>query len=459
MDIAEYQHLCAEYPSLSSLFSVIESLHDNSVIVGRDGVFLWVSSDFERTYGVTREEVVGRTTYELEAERIFFPSVAALVIKTRRVVTLTETSRSGQLNIVTGVPVYDNDGAVSLVVSYTIDPAYSLRLYDEYRKIHTISSRKEPPVSYNGVVYASAAMQKVLEKVRKVADLDTGVLITGESGVGKNIVARLLHHSGRRAAGPLVEINCAGIPDTLLESELFGYESGSFTGAQRRGKQGRIERAHGGTLFLDEIGEIPLHLQAKLLEVIQEKKFTKLGSHQPIDVDFRLVAATNQDLQALVKKKRFRSDLFFRLNIFPIHIPPLRERREDILPLCDFALRKNNEKYGTNKRISTEALDALQAYVWPGNIRELQNTVEQLVINTESDSIGSDDLPQHLTPHGGGDHGQQLAVSDLKRALENYERDIIRAAYRQHGTTVAVARALNISQPSAARKIARFVRS
>ena len=335
MNITEYRTLCAQYPSLRSLFSVMEALHDNIAIVGKDGIILWVSSCFERNYGISRDEVVGRTTYELEAERVFTPSVAALVLKTRRVVTLTETSQSGQLNIVTGVPVYDQNGDISLVVSYTVDPAYSLRLYDEYQNILSAGApheEKNPPLPYGGVVYASAAMQEVLEQVRKVADLETGILITGEFGVGKNVVARLLHHAGQRSSGPLVEINCAGIPDSLLESELFGYESGSFTGARQRGKPGRIEQAHGGTLFLDEVGEIPLPLQAKLLEVIQEKRFFKLGAHKPTHVDFRLVAATNQDLRALVRKKRFRSDLFFRLSTFPLTIPPLRDRREDISP-------------------------------------------------------------------------------------------------------------------------------
>ena len=463
MNIAEYRSLCAQYPSLRSLFAVMEALHDNIAIVGKDGIILWVSSCFERTYGISREEVVGRTTYELEAERVFTPSVAALVLKTRRVVTLTETSHTGQLNIVTGVPVYDQNGDISLVVSYTIDPAYSLRLYDECRNIlsagGSAAEEKTPPLPYGGVVYASAAMQDVLERVRKLADLDTGILITGESGVGKNVVARLIHHAGHRAAGPLVEINCAGIPDSLLESELFGYESGSFTGARQRGKPGRIEQAHGGTLFLDEVGEIPLSLQAKLLEVIQEKRFFKLGAHKPTQVDFRLVTATNQDLRALVRKKRFRSDLFFRLSTFPLSIPPLRERREDIAPLLDYFLRKTNDKYGTTKRFSSAALAHLRAYAWPGNVRELQNMVEQCVITAERDQIATDDLPAHVRLAAAPSALLQTDGLDLKQALENCEREIILAAHARHKTTVAVARALGISQPTAARKIARHRRS
>ena len=462
MNITEYRTLCAQYPSLRSLGSVMEALHDDIAIVGKDGIILWVSSCFERNYGVSRDDVVGRTTYELEAERVFTPSVAALVLKTRRVVTLTETSQTGQLNIVTGVPVYDQNGDISLVVSYTVDPAYSLRLYDEYQNILSAGApheEKSPPLPYGGVVYASSAMQEVLEQVRKVADLETGILITGESGVGKNVVARLLHHAGQRSSGPLVEINCAGIPDSLLESELFGYESGSFTGARQRGKPGRIEQAHGGTLFLDEVGEIPLPLQAKLLEVIQEKRFFKLGAHKPTHVDFRLVAATNQDLRALVRKKRFRSDLFFRLSTFPLTIPPLRDRREDISPLLDYSLRKTNDKYGTAKRFSTAALQHLRAYTWPGNVRELQNIVEQCVITADHEEIAAADLPDHVSLGTTPSALLQSDSLDLKTALENCERDIILAAHARYKTTVAVARALGISQPSAARKIARYCRA
>ena len=335
----------AALPSTEDLFSVIEAIHDNVAIVDHNGVMRWVSSCFERNYGISRDRVIGRTTYELEAEKVFSPSVAALVLKTRRVVTLTEATRSGQYNIVTGVPIYDDDGDVSFVVSYSVDMRYSRRLHEEYQKISALVSPNAPQTS--GGLPFSGTMRAIAATIEKLAKVNTTVLITGESGVGKNVVARLVHHLSDRTNGPLVEINCAGIPAPLLESELFGYEAGAFTGASHKGKEGRIALADKGTLFLDEIGELPLRLQSKLLQVIQEKQIVKLGGVKPVSIDFRLVAATNQDLEALVEKKRFRSDLFFRLNVLPLWIPPLRERREEIVPLCLSILGEMNAKYGT----------------------------------------------------------------------------------------------------------------
>ena len=212
----------------------------------------------------------------------------------------------------------------------------------KYGKAFFEELRKRPDVGY--VVPQTRAIAATIEKLAKV---NTTVLITGESGVGKNVVARLVHHLSDRTNGPLVEINCAGIPAPLLESELFGYEAGAFTGASHKGKEGRIALADKGTLFLDQIGELPLRLQSKLLHVIQEKQIVKLGGVKPVSIDFRLVAATNQELEALVEKKRFRSDLFFRLNVLPLWIPPLRERREEIVPLCLSILGEMNAKYGT----------------------------------------------------------------------------------------------------------------
>ena len=436
-------------PSTEELFSVIEAIHDNVAIVDHNGVMRWVSSCFERTYGVSRDRIIGRTTYELEAERVFSPSVAALVLKTRRVVTLTEVTRSGRYNIVTGVPIYGDDGDVSFVVSYSVDMRYSRQLHEEYQKINALlSPAVETP---SGGQAFGGTMRAIAATLEKLARVDTTVLITGESGVGKNVVARLAHHLSDRAEGPLVEINCAGIPAPLLESELFGYEAGAFTGASHKGKEGRIALADKGTLFLDEIGELPLRLQAKLLQVIQEKRIVKLGGVRPVSIDFRLVAATNQDLEALVEKKRFRSDLFFRLNVLPLRIPPLRERREEIVPLSLGILEEMNAKYGTAKTFSEGVRRHFAAYSWPGNIRELRNVIERLVIVSADTVIEPDELPEHLFRRPPPSAGNSLPA-----ALEALERHMILEAYKACGTTTGVAKALGISQPTAARKIARW---
>ena len=319
----------------------------------------------------------------------------------------------------------------------------------KYGKAFFEELRKRPDVGY--VVPQTRAIAATIEKLAKV---NTTVLITGESGVGKNVVARLVHHLSDRTNGPLVEINCAGIPAPLLESELFGYEAGAFTGASHKGKEGRIALADKGTLFLDEIGELPLRLQSKLLQVIQEKQIVKLGGVKPVSIDFRLVAATNQDLEALVEKKRFRSDLFFRLNVLPLWIPPLRERREEIVPLCLSILGEMNAKYGTEKVFSDEVKRHLAAYSWPGNIRELRNVIERLVIVSSGGVIKADELPEHMFRH---QENQESPIGkSLPDALETLERRMILEAYKACGTTTGVAKALGISQPTAARKIAKY---
>ncbi|MEG2139765.1 MAG: sigma 54-interacting transcriptional regulator [Bilophila sp.] len=445
-------------PSMDMLFSVIESIHDNVALVDKNGIMLWVSTCFERNYGVSRDAIIGHSTYELEKAKIFCPSVAAIVLRTKRVVTLTELNREHKYNIVTGIPVYDDKGEITFVVSFTVDLRYSAELYYEYEKINTLLMETRtgiiPPVA--GIVCQSQAMADIMRTIQKLAEVDTSILITGESGVGKNVVAKLMHQFSKRSAGPFVEINCAGIPDALLESELFGYEYGAFTGARTKGKLGRIELASGGTLFLDEIGELPFHLQAKLLQVIQEKKILKLGGNHPVDVDFRLVTATNQDLQSLVDMKRFRSDLFFRLNVLPVAIPPLRERPEDILPLCASILEEMNSKYGTSNKLAQETEQALRRYSWPGNVRELRNMIERLVVTAEQSVI----LPQTLPAYILGQNVQPVAKSEasltLTEALERTERKLVMDAYARHKTTTATAKALGISQPTAARKITKY---
>jgi len=246
-----------------------------------------------------------------------------------------------------------------------------------------LDSRMEPSLcsaDFDGIVGSSAALCAVLDQVRMVAPTDATVLIGGETGTGKELIAQAIHlHSGRRNR-PFVKVNCAAIPTELLESELFGHERGAFTGALAQ-RIGRFEAAHGGTLFLDEIGEIPLHLQAKLLRAVQDQEFDRVGGTRTIRVDVRIVAATNRDLKSMVEENRFRADLYYRLAVFPLTVPPLRERREDIPLLARYFVQKHGTRMGRNiERISQYSLEALTNYDWPGNIRELQNLIERSVV-------------------------------------------------------------------------------
>jgi DNA-binding NtrC family response regulator len=294
-----------------------------------------------------------------------------------------------------------------------------------------------------GIIGDSGRMQEVLSLVRRVAPSDATVLIRGESGTGKELIARALHHASPRAGGPLVKVNCAALAESLLEPELFGHEKGAFTGAVAS-RKGRFELADGGSIFLDEIGDLPPHLQVKLLRVLQEREFERVGSSRPIKVDVRLLAATHRDLEALVREGRFREDLYYRINVVTIMLPPLRERREDLPPLIEHFLRAFAEKNGKTVRgLTREARDALLRYDYPGNIRELENLMERAVVLTRDDVIGAEDLPLALeAPASGSGDGAGLiaAVEGLERRM------ILEALARADGTQTRAAELLGISE-------------
>ncbi|MBX3318662.1 MAG: sigma-54-dependent Fis family transcriptional regulator [Nitrospira sp.] len=312
------------------------------------------------------------------------------------------------------------------------------------------------------LVGVSEPMQQVLEFVQKVADSDSTVMIQGESGTGKELVARMLHFNSQRRDRPLVPVNCGAIPENLLESELFGHEKGAFTGATHA-RMGRFELAHGGTIFLDEIGEMSLPLQVKLLRVLQEREFERVGGNRTIHVDVRIIAATNQDLEAMVEERRFRQDLFYRLNVIPIVIPPLRERRTDIPLLIDhFLNRFNQSKHTQVVGLDDEALRLLTEYDWPGNIRELENMMERLVVLKKQGLLASEDLPQKISRKSMIPElkEQFIRLSEdgihLSREVEQYEKHLIMEALRKaNGVTSRAAQLLHLNRTTLVEKLKR----
>jgi two-component system NtrC family response regulator len=294
-----------------------------------------------------------------------------------------------------------------------------------------------------GIVGDSGRMQEVLSLVRRVAGSDATVLIRGESGTGKELIARAIHHASPRAAGPFVAVNCAALPEGLLESELFGHERGAFTGAAAT-RKGRFELADGGSLFLDEIGDLPLHLQVKLLRVLQEREFERVGSSRPIGVDVRVIAATHRDLEALVRQGRFRDDLYYRINVVTVTLPPLRERREDLPLLIDHFVKTFAAKNGkTVVGLTREARESLLRYDYPGNVRELENLIERAVVLTRDEVIGLTDLP--LTVHDAPPEPGR--GPGLVAAVEALERDMIRGALGlADGVQTRAAESLGISE-------------
>jgi len=302
-------------------------------------------------------------------------------------------------------------------------------------------------------------MKKIIELSTRVARVDSTVLITGESGVGKEIIAKLIHRASKRSSGPLIRINCGAIPENLLESELFGYESGAFTGARKDGKPGMFELAEGGTLFLDEIGEMPFSLQVKLLRVLQEREIVRVGGTKPTKVDVRIVTATNSNLEEMVANGTFREDLYYRLNVVNIAIPPLRERVDDIPHLALHFIKKFNTKYNMNKKMTLEAIDRLCQYSWPGNVRELENLIERLVVMVREEEIGVQHLPDSLQGRTEVDKGNVVSISEivpLKKALEEVEKQLLSKALHKYGSTRKVAKVLGINQSTVVRKANRY---
>jgi TyrR family helix-turn-helix protein len=302
-------------------------------------------------------------------------------------------------------------------------------------------------------------MIKSLERALKVSAADSSVLIMGESGVGKGLIANLIHNRSNRAAKPLIRINCGAIPETLIESELFGYEAGAFTGARAKGKPGSLELAHEGTLFLDEIAELPPSAQVKLLRFLEAGRLTRLGGTRVRTIDARILAATHRNLKEMVAEGSFRHDLYYRLSVIPLQLPALRERQDCIPPLIRYYIDYFADRTATCKRLSRSALDALLAYPFPGNVRELMNICERAVVMSETEVIGLRDLPKDVVRRASG--GSTLAAEwpegmPLKQILQNLERDILVQTLRKHKSQSQAAAALGVSQPTIARRLKQY---
>jgi transcriptional regulator with PAS, ATPase and Fis domain len=325
----------------------------------------------------------------------------------------------------------------------------------KYRGI--IEELKLQIASNEYIVAEDENMLNLLLLAKRVALVDTTVLINGETGSGKEVLAKYIYNNSLRKYMPFIKINCGAIPDNLIESEFFGYAEGSFTGASKGGKMGIFEAANNGTLFLDEIGELPLSMQVKLLRVLQDGEIVKVGSNKSIKVDVRIIAATNRKLEDMVETGHFRKDLFYRLNVVPLRVIPLRERGSSILPTIEYYLRAFNERYGLNKIISNDTLKYLYEYSWPGNIRELKNLVERLVVTSVDDTIHKEDLPNNIYKT---EEKEDYIINDTKLsdALDKVEKELIFRAYERHGNVRDAAKELGIDPSTFVRKRKKYIK-
>lgn len=440
---------------LMDLKDVFEYAFDEIFVTDEQGIVVRVNSTCERHYQLAAEELVGKHVKELQKDGIFYPSATLEVIEKKRPIELVQTTKSGEYLHVRTRPVFDDEGNLRRVISYSRDltELYQLRQKVEEMDNQLKTYKKELRETYEheGLIFKSLAMQKIVDTIKKVSVVDSTVLVLGETGVGKSRLVRHLHEVSHRKNESFYEINCAALPTNLIESELFGYSGGSFTGANREGKKGLLESAHKGTLFFDEIGEMPIEIQAKLLQVLQEKTFRPIGGRELKKVDVRIVAATNRDLSEMVKQGTFRKDLYYRLNVIPIAIPPLRERTEDILPLIYHYLQHFNKKYGRDVKLAPSTLQMFVGYPWEGNNREIENVIERIVI-TVDDVVTVQDLPLSMQEAAVEQSGQSLY-----KMLEEVERNIILKAYKTYGSSYKVAEFLQISQSAATRKIKKFI--
>lgn len=393
------------------LEAILRASYDGVVVTDRERV-LRVSEGFRRITGLPMEVLVGRPVGQLPAQGHACVRAVRQVIErvweVKEPVTLMEKISSGNEIYFTGVPVLDEAGRVERVVVNVRDVTDLNLLRSELAKVRDLSDQykseleelRARQLQTQDLVAESSGMRRVLDLTARVARTDSTVLITGESGVGKEVVAKLLHRLSARREAPLIFVNCGALPETLVESELFGYARGAFTGAREEGKPGLFEVADRGTLVLDEVSELPAGAQAKLLRVIQEREITRVGGLKPRQLDVRVVALSNRDLGQMVQEGTFREDLYYRLNVVPIAVPPLRERREDILPLLRRFLDRCGQRYGLRRRFSLEAFRRLERHPWPGNVRELEHVVERAVVLGEGEVIDEAAVETFLNLNG-----------------------------------------------------------
>ncbi len=437
---------------------------DAVMICNSSGTVLSVHDTYEHFFGVSKAYVVGKSVYELEQEGIFTPSVTRMVIEKQQRIVTTQRNKTGTLILTTGIPIFDDQNTLRYVVCLNAMDVLQLEnIKKKYNELKFVLDQKNEEVAAlrqrylqpTNMQFRSPNMVSMWECAMQFAATKANILITGETGVGKSLIAKEIHFASRCASGPFVEINCATLHESLIESELFGYERGAFTGANITGKLGKIELADKGTLFLDEIGELPLSAQAKLLDVIQSKTLERVSGNKKIPVDFRLITATNRNLMEAVEKGTFRKDLYYRLNVAHLQIPPLRERKADIVILADLFLKRFNTEYEKHATYSPQFIDFLEQYSWPGNVRELENLIERMVITTTTNTIDVEYLPidvvkqMDIIPY----HTRKASLPEM---MDEYEKRIILNSIRRYRTTVAVARDLGISQGTVSRKISKY---
>jgi PAS domain S-box-containing protein len=443
---------------------MLNKLKDGIYITDEEGTTTFVNDAFLNLSGLTREQIIGKSVYDLKKQNVLPNSCCAKVIETRGPVSTINNYYKGQRCLVSGSPIFDEKGNLKKTIAVIRDVSELDVLMKNITKeknlfivndddfhIKIKDAIKEP-------INNNEKMKSIYNKAKKIANVDSTVLVLGETGVGKDFIASYIYNISKKNKGKFIKINCGAVPEHLLESEFFGYEEGAFTGAQKGGKKGLFEEANGGILYLDEIGDMPYTLQVKLLSAINDRMFYRIGGISPVEFNARIIAATNVDLKHLVDEKKFRSDLYYRLNVVSFVIPPLRQRKEDIIPLSQKFIEYYNNKYGKNCYFTTGCLESFLVYEWPGNIRELKNIIERLVLMTDEASIDKELFREQLMLNDSPEEGTKLfsETKTLKDKMDEYEKVIIETTLASSKNMKEAAAKLGIDLSTLVRKKQKY---
>ena len=456
-----------EMDVVSSIFEelnvCLESSHDGIMVSDGMGNVIRLNAALEKLIGVKRRDILGRNVADLVQEGVYESSAILQVIETGKTATVVIDHNGRQL-LITGSPVYNANSAMTAVVANIRDMSELNDLRQKLEQQQMIAEKYSKELAHiarqqsaqTSFVACSREMKTILATIHSISEVDSTVLISGESGTGKEMVVNEIYASSMRSYRPIIKVNCGAIPPALFESELFGYEDGAFTGARRKGKPGFFELAHMGTLFLDEVGELPLEMQVKLLRVLQEGEIIRIGGSKPISVDVRIIAATNRDLWEMTEEGTFRQDLYYRLNVINIEVPPLRQRRDDIIPLVMHMLERFNQKYGKHKEIPIELGKVLRELPWRGNVRELENLIENLVVLCPEDVLTPEHLPvRYQRGQNPASQVEIRGILPMKDMVRRAERQLIANAQAQYSSMQEVARALGVDVSTISRKLSR----
>lgn len=472
-DVSELESISSELRSVielnQELTTIVNSSHDGIIICDFKGVIIRINQAVERILELSREDLVGQPFRVLMENGVITNNIIHQVKKRGGPVSILENPSVDHALIITGNPVYDEDGEIAKVVINIRDMTELQGLREALEESKQLSEKYQSEIAQmrtnfepqKEIEFRSALMRNVFDLAWRVSQVESPVVLIGETGVNKSEIARFIHLHSERRAGPFLKLDCSSLPEQVLDTELFGYVADAFPGASKKDKPSIFEIAHMGTVYIEEIGELSPAIQTKLLRVLQDKEVIPLGGRQAIPIDVRVIATTQRPLNELVNQGSFREELFFHINIVPIKVPPLRERKEDVLPLLHSYLSYYNSKYTMHKEFSSEAINFLLNYKWPGNVRELANVVERLVVTTQEKVITNAEVDMAILKKESGS-GKAITISGimpLKTAIEEVEQLLLSLAIARYGTTTKAAEALGVNQSTVVRKLKKLKES